>query len=162
MKRTVLLIIVVFLPILGFSQKYVPKVNIEKLNGEELLFDEALAQKGLTVVSFWATWCKPCLIEQNAINDNLIDWQDEIDFKYIAISIDDARSVGSVKTMVNGKGWEFDVFTDKNQELKRALGIVNIPHIMIVNENNQILWEHSSYKPGDEEEMWDKVKEFSK
>ncbi|MGB1319235.1 MAG: TlpA family protein disulfide reductase, partial [Flavobacteriales bacterium] len=29
------------------------------------------------IVSFWATWCKPCVLELNTIMDEYEDWQDE-------------------------------------------------------------------------------------
>ena len=47
----------------------------------------------LRVLSFWATWCIPCISELSSINDNMDTWKKESDFEFYAISIDDSRGV---------------------------------------------------------------------
>ena len=44
-----------------------------------------------------------------------------------AISIDDSKTINRVKPMVTSKGWKYQVLLDTNQELKRALNVVNVP-----------------------------------
>lgn len=113
------------------------------------------------IVSFFATWCKPCILELNTVAEQYEDWADETGVKLIAISVDDARNSHKVPVLVNGKGWEYEVYIDENQDLKRALGVGNIPHTFILDANKKIVYNHNGYTPGDEEELYDHVIEVA-
>ena len=69
------------------------------------------------ILSFWATWCKPCNLELDAIKEVYEDWQEETGVKLVAVSIDDARSAARVRPWVNGKDWPYEVFLDQNKDL---------------------------------------------
>ena len=114
------------------------------------------------VVSFWATWCKPCVLELNTIMDEYEDLQDETGVKLIAISIDDARNAPKVPVFVNGKGWEYEVYIDENQDFKRAMTVNNVPHTFLYDGNGVQVYSHNSFAPGDEEELYDQIYEHSK
>lgn len=106
------------------------------------------------VINFWATWCKPCVRELNAINDQYIDWVDETGVKIVAISIDDSRNSARVKPFVKSQGWEYEIYLDENQELKRALNVNNPPHTFLLDGEGNIVWQHSGYTPGDEDHLY--------
>ena len=93
-----------------------------------------------------------------AINDVYEDWVDETGVKVYAISIDDSKTAARVAPFVNGKGWEFEILQDINSDLKRALNIVDIPYLCILNGNGEIVYKHTSYAPGSEEEVYEIVK----
>lgn len=111
------------------------------------------------IISFWATWCKPCVLELNTIMDEYADWQEETGVKLIAISIDDARNTPKVAPFVNGKGWEYDVYLDPNSDFKRVMNVNTVPHTFVLNGDKQVVWQHNAYAPGDEEELYEIVKE---
>jgi len=139
------------------AQTKLTKQSVEVLNGQKVELTELVNKEGPTVISFWATWCKPCILELNEMQDLYSDWIDETNVKIIAVSIDDSRSADKVRSFVNGKGWEFEVVLDKNSNLKRALNINNVPYTMIVNRDQEIVWQHSGYVPGDEELVFEKL-----
>ena len=141
------------------TKSTVPSVDVKTLKNQTINIQEALNKEGYTIISFWATWCKPCISELSAINDEYIDWQEETGVKVIAISIDDARSVTRIPTIVNGKNWEFEVYSDENSDLKRALNVQNVPHTFIIDKTGEIVWQHTSYNPGDEAKYIQFVKE---
>jgi thiol-disulfide isomerase/thioredoxin len=113
----------------------------------------------LYLISFWATWCGPCINELDELNEVIDDWKKELNLEVIAISTDDARTQKRVKPMVNGKGWGYTILLDTNQDLKRALTIVNIPYTIVV-KNNQILHIQNGYVPGSEVELLAKLKQL--
>lgn len=113
------------------------------------------------IISFWATWCKPCVLELNTIMDEYYDWQDETGVKLIAISIDDARNTPKVAPFVNGKGWEYEVYLDPNSDFKRVMNVNTVPHTFVLNGDKQVVWQHNAYAPGDEEELYEVVKEHA-
>ncbi len=112
------------------------------------------------IISFWATWCTPCVKELNTIQEVYEDWQEETGVKLVAISIDDARNAARVKPFVNGRSWEYEVYLDKNSDFKRAMNVVNVPHTFLLDGNGNVVYSHSSYAPGDEEELYDHILEL--
>lgn len=137
-----------------------PSVEIETLYGEKFNTSE-IVHDGPVFISFWATWCKPCIKELIAVNENYIDWQDDTGVKVVAVSIDDSRTAAKVLPFVNSRAWDFDVYSDKNHDFKRAMNVINVPHSFILDKNGKIVWQHSSYSPGDEEEVYDVLLELS-
>jgi peroxiredoxin len=112
------------------------------------------------IFDFFATWCKPCNRELQAIHEVYEDWQAETGVKLIAISIDQAQNVNKVKPLVDGYGWTYDVLIDANGDLKRALGIQMIPFVMIVDGNGKIVYKHNGYTDGAEEELIETVRKL--
>ncbi len=142
----------------SFSQKNIPNKNLENLQGQTVNIHNEITKDKITVLSFWATWCIPCLNELDAIDEVYEDWQEETNVELIAISTDDARSQKRVKALVNGKGWEYKVLLDKNQELKRALNINTVPEVLVV-KNGKVIYRHSGYAPGFEDKLFQILKE---
>ena len=142
-----------------FSQNELPSVSLKTLDGDTVNIQEVAGDSDITIISLWATWCVPCLKELDAISEVYPDWQDETNVNLIAVSIDDSRTVRRVKPLINGKGWEYEVLLDSNNDLKRALGAATVPLTLVV-KNNEIVYRHSGYTPGAENELYEKVQEF--
>jgi alkyl hydroperoxide reductase subunit AhpC len=81
------------------------------------------------------------------------DWQAETGVKIYAVSIDDSRSSSQVKTFVNGKGWIYEVLLDLNSEFKRAMNVNAVPHTFVVNGKGEIIWQHTGFSEGSENEL---------
>lgn len=137
-----------------------PSVQLKTLDGKSV--DTAtLSNDGKPfVISFFATWCKPCNRELKAIHEVYPDWQEETGMKLVAISIDEGQNVSKVKPMVDAEGWEYEVLLDPNGELKRTLGIQSIPHVLIIDGDGKIVESHSGYTEGSEEHIIEKVREL--
>ncbi|MFH2096197.1 MAG: TlpA disulfide reductase family protein [Bacteroidota bacterium] len=139
----------------------IPSVDIKTIDGKTLNASELSNDGKPIIISFWATWCKPCVQELSAISEVYEEWQDETGVKLVAVSIDDSRSTSRVSPFVNGKGWDYDILLDANSDLKKALNVVNIPHTFLVNGDGNIVWQHAGYAVGDEEELYELVKKVA-
>ncbi len=167
MNKTIRFSVLIALSILifsftGGSKKTIPKVNVKTLSGKTVSTSTFKNGGKPMVISFWATWCSPCKKELNNISEVYEDWQDETGVKLIAISIDDARNKHKVKPYVDSKAWEFEVYLDANQDLKRAMNVNNVPYTFLVDGNGKIVYEHNNYVPGDEKKLYKKIKELVK
>jgi thiol-disulfide isomerase/thioredoxin len=144
---------------LGANAQAVPDAKLSTLEGVNFQTKQLNKIAGKPVVlSFWATWCIPCLNELSAINDNLDDWRKEAKFEFYAISEDDSRTAKRVPALVNGKGWQFNVLLDKNQDLKRELNLMNIPYTIVIKDG-KIIYRQSGYVAGNENELYKIIKE---
>ncbi|MBR4229971.1 MAG: TlpA family protein disulfide reductase [Bacteroidales bacterium] len=137
-------------------------ITIKSLDGQSVQTSVVSNNGKPVIVSFWATWCKPCNRELDAIKEVYEEWQEETGVKLVAISIDDARSAARVKPWVDGKDWPYEVYLDQNKDFARAMNVVNVPHTFIINGEGEIVWQHTSYQDGGEEEMIEKVRELLK
>ncbi len=135
------------------SKSSLPSITVNTLEGKQIKASEFSNDGKPFVICFWATWCKPCLMELNTMSELYEDWQNETGIKIYAVSIDDARTCPKVKPLVSGSAWGYEVVLDQNSELKRALGVNNPPHTFIVNAQGEIVWQHVGYAPGDEENL---------
>lgn len=147
------------LSLLNAQESQFPDISLPDLNGNKVDLKELSSNKTVAI-AFWATWCGPCMLELNAINEQIDEWQDEVDFQFYAVSIDDAKTVNRVRSLVNGKGWEFDILLDTNNDLKRFLNFSTPPYTLIIKDGT-IVYKHIGYQPGSEVELFEKVKEYS-
>ena len=139
-----------------------PNIKVKSLDGKMIGIKEIQKEGKPMVISFWATWCKPCVKELNSINDIFLDWQDEADFQFVAVSIDDSRSQHNVAPFVKGRGWDYEVYLDTNSELKRALNVVNVPHTILFDKEGKMVWQHSGYSDGDEDDLFEQILKYTK
>ena len=141
--------------------RQLPGIGIKDIDGSPFNTSEISNDGKPIIISFWATWCSPCKRELNAIADEYDDWVEETGVMLIAVSIDDSRNVQKVKPYVNGQSWDYQVLLDPNGDFKRAMNVNNVPHTFLLNGKKEIVWQHNSYSPGDEEELYELVEKLS-
>jgi thiol-disulfide isomerase/thioredoxin len=162
MRQIKILTLVVLLSIsCSYGQSRIPAVNIKDMQERPFNTSDIDNDGKPIIINFWATWCSPCKRELNNIAELYDDWREETGVKLIAITIDDARNVSKVAPYVNGKSWEFEILLDMNQDLKRAMGVNNIPHTFLIDGKGNIVWQHNSYSEGDEYRLYELVKKLA-
>jgi len=144
----------------AFAQ--LPNVSLKDINGNTVNTAELKNDGKPFIIDFFATWCKPCNRELDAIAEVYDEWREETGVKIFAVSIDVAQNINKVKPLVDNHGWEYDVLLDPNSDFKRALGIQMIPYVLIVDGKGNIVYKHNGYTDGAEQELIDKVRELMK
>ena len=160
-KIFVSLSLVLFVINISIAQLQIPSVQIKTVDGKPFNTKE-IKGEGPIIIDFWATWCKPCVKELNAISDEYEDLVEETGVQIYAVSIDNSRTSARVAPFVNTNGWEYTVLLDPNSDFKRAMNVVNVPHVFIYNKKGELVEQHTSYNEGDEEHLYELLKKLAK
>ncbi len=144
------------------AQKSIPSVEVKTLDGKTVNIQDITKTGKIVVLSFWATWCKPCQLELDAFVDLYEGWQKDYNVEIIAVTIDTQRALAKVGPMVETKGWQYTILSDANQQLKNALNFQTIPQTFLLDAAGNVVYEHSGYVPGDEYELEKKIVELGK
>ena len=139
-----------------------PNITLKNLDGQSVNISEINNGGKPFVMTFWATWCGPCVKEHNALTEVYDDWVEETGVKIISVSIDDARATAKIKPFVEGKGWPFEILLDVNKELARAMNVTNPPHTFLFDGNGKIVWQHTGYLDGGEEDLYEEILKIAK
>jgi cytochrome c biogenesis protein CcmG/thiol:disulfide interchange protein DsbE len=139
----------------------IPSATLRKLDGGKINSSTFSNNGKPMIISFWATWCKPCISELNAIHENYPDWIKETGVKLIAISIDDGRSSANVSPFVKTKGWTYDIYLDENSDFKRVMNVNNPPQTFLIDGKGNIVWSHTGFAEGDEEKLYENLKKVA-
>lgn len=156
--KTSLSILFILLSVSSLSQNIVPNTKLKNLESEFIYTNDVLIKNNFYIISFWATWCIPCINELDAIVD-IYEELEKDNIEVIAISTDDARTKKRVRPMINGKDWNFKILLDENHDLKRALNIVGIPHT-IITKGTKIIYRRIGYSPGEEVDLFEFIREY--
>ncbi|WP_044265306.1 TlpA family protein disulfide reductase [Bacteroides timonensis] len=138
-----------------------PSVKVQDLKGNSFDTKDLINGKTPFIISFWSTTCKPCMKELDAISEALEDWLSEVDFRMVAVSIDDSRSLARAKAQSTGRGWEdFTLIFDPNQDFKRAMNVIFTPQVFVYDKNGNQVYAHTGYTPGNEAELLEVLKKL--
>ena len=165
MKRTSLLFLLAFfVSLTAFGQKaqFPANATVFDLQGKRVDLADFVKNGKPTLISFWATWCKPCKLELSNMADLYPEWREKYDLEIVAISTDNSRTLPKVKTIVSQKRWEYTVLNQPGNELQTALNFMTIPETFLLDGKGNIIYRHSGYVSGDEYELDDKLKELLK
>lgn len=162
--RLFVLLVSVFM--LSFTaNRYVerlPSVELKDMDGNVVNVNSYGVNGKITVLSFWATWCGPCIKELDNMNELYDDWVEEFDLEVVAVTVDDARNVPKVKPLVNGRGWPYTILIDENRELARALNVANPPMTFLLDAEGNIVYKHTGYTEGAEYKLEEEIRKLIK
>lgn len=142
MKKTILLILLIFLNFASFSQSlknFPHKVILKDIDGNKVSSTTFYNFNKPIIIDFWATYCKPCIIKMDLYKKIYKEWQDKYDAKIISISIDEKKHQKNVLKLIKNRKWPFQFYFDENKELLRKLSSrKNVPQSLILDDNFNI------------------------
>lgn len=144
------------------AKAQIPAVSLKDIDGKNIDTGQAGNDGKPVVISFFATWCKPCLRELNAINEVYEEWQEETGVKLIAVSVDEGANSFKVKPLARTQGWTFPVWLDSNKDLMRAMNVNMLPSVFVLDGKGNIVYRHTGYVEGGETELFRQVKAMAR
>jgi cytochrome c biogenesis protein CcmG, thiol:disulfide interchange protein DsbE len=109
----------------------------------------------VTVVTFWLTSCTPSKRQLDAMKPLVEEFSDSV--RFIAISIDNAKTLARVAPLVASKGYVMTVLLDPTQELFTLLNGSEHPYTVIFASDGTLAWKHVGFYSGDEEQIRDEI-----
>lgn len=82
--RALIVCITLLFALLTCTMAQIPSVKVEDTKGAQVNTASLVNHKTPMIISFWATTCKPCIRELDAINEQLPDWLEEAKFRVVA------------------------------------------------------------------------------
>lgn len=141
-----------------YSQQRIRDFELKNINNEMKSLEDLKGEQ-ITIIDFWATWCKPCLSSIPKFNELYDEYSDK-GLNIIGISIDSPRNVSKVKPFTSSLGIEYPILLDTNSELIARLNINAVPTMIMIDRQNNVLYYHEGFKPGDEKILRQKIDEY--
>jgi cytochrome c biogenesis protein CcmG, thiol:disulfide interchange protein DsbE len=150
MKTTITILFFLFL-FVGLNGQTVRNFQLKDIDNVSHSFSELKGDK-LTVIDFWASWCKPC---QKAIPElnKIYEKYKEKGVQIIGINCDGPRSVSKVSPLVNSLQIKYPVLLDINSEVMNKLNLSAFPTLVLANSEGKIVWIHEGFVEGDTESI---------
>lgn len=133
----------------ALSGQHVDDFSLESVDNEVLSLEDIKGEH-LTVIDFWATWCKPCTKAMPKLNDLYTKYQDQ-GVSMIGISCDGPRSISKVGLVSNSLNIDYPILKDIDCEVMNTYQFQAFPTLIILDENDDIVWVHEGFLSGDEE-----------
>jgi cytochrome c biogenesis protein CcmG/thiol:disulfide interchange protein DsbE len=129
-----------------------PDFTLQDIDGKIVSLSKSYGQ-GPIYVSFWATWCKPCM-EELKIVEKLYEKYKGRGFQVFAINSEGPRAAAKIKSFVKSYGLTFRILLDNDGEVfRRSFKGTNLPLTVISNSDGKIVFSRVGFKPGDEVEI---------
>ena len=124
-----------------------PDFSLNQLNGES--FSLSSTKGKVVVVSFWATWCKPCIQDLGYLTK--LHKKLSKDIFVLAITTDGPDSISAVEEKVQSKGLDVPVLLDTSGDV---LGEFNpggsLPFSVYIDRDGKLHSTHDGFASGDE------------
>ena len=116
-----------------------------KLDFGQVLSDKKIDTKGkIVLVDYWATWCGPCRALIPELNEFTEKFKDDL----VIVGLSDEEPATVQKFMKETK-MNYHVTTDPKASMKSKLGVIGIPHVMVVTPDGIVRWQGWPQDPKD-------------
>jgi peroxiredoxin len=132
-----------------------PPFTLASLSGDQGALSQYKGQ--VVMVNFWATWCGPCQQEMPLL-DQMYKKYKPAGFTLIGVNVD--KEAPAVKELLARKPVSFPVLLDPANQVSKEYHVDEMPSSVIIDRKGQIRYIHRGYKPGDENEYQDRIRQL--
>jgi thiol-disulfide isomerase/thioredoxin len=147
MKKITLLFVLLLFAGMGMAQ--LSNVEVRDLNRKWVSIEDLKGEQ-LTVVDFWATWCKPCVAAIPKLNVLAKEYKNK-GVNFVGVNVDGPRNQAKIKPFVRSLNINYATLLDPNQELVNELNVTAFPTLLIFDSQGKELFVHEGFAVGDEE-----------
>ncbi len=143
-------IIVVALFLATYSRaQQVGSFSLVDINNKTTSINELKGSK-VTILDFWASWCKPCLKSMPELN-KIYELYKNKGVQVIGINTDGPRSTSKVAPLTKSLAITYPVLLDINSTLMTELNVQALPTLILLDKSGKVSWIHQGFDTGDVE-----------
>lgn len=154
--KSIWMIFLVIFTMQAYAQDSLQQARLKSLQGKISSFSSFAKKDSIFLICFWSVESEESITELNSINANLEQWQNQVPFRFMAVSSDEGKLSGRFRPTYNMNGWTFEAYDDIYGDFRRALHSNNIPQCMILFKN-VIIYEQSGWSSGTENYLIQKL-----
>lgn len=159
MKKLISLFFLLFVLVSFAKAQMYYEFTLPDLDGNDVSLQKIIDKSNVVMLSFWATWCTPCKEEMKKMAD-LYDKYKDKGFEYVALNVDNQKSVAKVKAFITSQGYTFPVLLDTDKHVFEGYsGKDEMPYSVLINKKKEIIAVHIGFKTGDEVTIEKEIKE---
>jgi peroxiredoxin len=132
-----------------------PEFTLNALTGEPAALSQFKGQ--VVMLNFWATWCGPCQQEMPLL-DQMYKKYKPAGFTLIGVNVD--KEAPAVKQLLARKPVSFPVLLDPANQVSKTYRVDEMPSTVIIDRKGAIRFVHRGYKPGDENDYQDRIRQL--
>jgi len=132
---------------------------LEDIKGRDVRFSDLLGKR-VVMVSFWATFCKPCAAEMPFLQQ-LHENYDGEGLTVIGISLDTADTESLVAPFVSRNNYTFSICIDRQSDAAAALNSKSVlPYLVVFGRDGKVALQKDGFAPGDRPALEKLVKDL--
>lgn len=164
MIKTVLLRLLIVIACITYSShssaQQLDDFTLDNMDNEQVSLSE-IKGDALTIIDFWATWCKPCTKAMPKLNTLYNQYKDQ-GVSMIGISCDGPRSISKVAAVANTLNVDYHILKDIDCEVMNTYQYQAFPTLIMLNADNEVVYVHEGFSNGDENEIKAAIEEHIK
>ena len=158
MNRWVLILVIFFFAPGALAvepEQLVPDFTLKGMDGKNLRLEELRGQ--VVLINFWASWCGPCRQEM-PILQKIHERYEPLGFTVLGVNVDEQQD--KARRIVDRLKLDFPLLLDTAQSVSEAYEVNAMPFTVLVDRNGKISYIHRGYKPGDERQYVNRLKQL--
>ncbi len=136
----------------GSAGGAVANISLRDDRGRWVRLGDLIGQQRVVLVTFWATWCAPCMTELSRLAD-MQRRRGAEGLRVVAVNTDPPASQGRARSVVRrvDRGGQLLVLMDQESILMRELNPrATLPYYVLFDRGGALVHSHQGYQPGDE------------
>jgi thiol-disulfide isomerase/thioredoxin len=132
-----------------------PQFALAARGGSEVNLAQYKGQ--VVMINFWASWCGPCRTEMPLL-ENIYKKYNKLGFTLLGVNVEpDSKAADDwlKETPVS-----FPILYDKDSKVSRLYDVSGMPSTVIIDRKGNLRTVHHGYKPGDENEYLDSIRQL--
>lgn len=126
-----------------YHNQLAPDIQSALVDGTPFQLRQQGAGK-VVLLSFWATWCGPCIMEM----PELIELAEEYaDRGVVLYAVNGGESPGTIRQFLERRPWKVAIVLDEEGRHSRAYRVSGIPHLVMLDRNGVLRKTHVGYDP---------------
>jgi len=122
-----------------------PDISVYALDGSRMNARDIRLSDQTVVIVFWNGDDRKSLDQVRMINEEYGNGLKEKNVKVVGICTDNSGIMERIRPLVNGIGLDFEIYIDRNNDLKRAMNVPEIPYTLIIDPVKDFYCRYSGY-----------------